>query len=591
MSEVTPTTSPYVLGIDLGTSNSSVSVYFRGQFETLPINGNSLSLPSVVRFADKRLNEIIVGENAKNYIIIKPNEVFSSIKSFMRNDDWKQDPTLVKKHTIEGELITPTQIAAEILKAIRFAADQNEKFKEYGSFNKACISVPANSSPVYKKNVMLAAEIAGLGERDDNGNIIKDKNGFIEGVFLIDEPIAASFAYGLSNGFFTEEDCKTQNILVYDFGGGTFDVSILNIVSKKGRKLPQFTVKETKGIPHLGGDTIDWEIVKHFASQIQEETGYDILDLARDQNATSPRELRNAQNKIKNEAERVKINFAGGVNITQVNIPELFTDGNGKTHSFEATIEKKDFLSLIDPLLKQTIDCVKEVLHEANMSTDDINRIVLVGGSCKGPWVKERILNKLGKEPYIAENVDTIVSQGNAYYGVQLLNSVECPECNAEIGYKPTPEKPCSSCGHIGNPPITIVTHHYGFEVQGGYFAPMIEKGLVFEDGVEEFTYSRKFSNAANSASVIVTGFITQESLEIIEENGVKKTAVPIIVHEKKGDNQIFEYIGEFELRGIPKALAGAIPIDLTLTIRKDNTISVTAKAENGEEKIVHWNI
>lgn len=583
--------SPQVLGIDLGTSNSSVSVYVKGQNITLPIDGSSLSIPSVVRFEDRKLNSIIVGKNAKSCLLIKPNEVFGSVKSLMRNNDWEQDANLKEKHTFDVGIITPTQIAAEILKEIKNAAErivlQDRRFIP-GSFNKTCISVPANSSPIYKKNVMLAAEIAGFGVRDDGGNIIKDKDGNIEGVVLIDEPTAASLAYGMLNGFFTEEASRNQNILVYDFGGGTFDVTLLNIISEKGRMMPRFTVKGTKGIAQLGGDTIDYEIVKFLVPRLIEQTGIDIFDLTRDQKATSPKELRVAQSKLKEEAENVKITFSRGVNKAEISIPNLFTDGEGVTHSFETNIEKKEFLELIDPLLEQSIECVNETLREANMDIDDINRIVLVGGSCKGPWIKERILNKFGKEPYTAPNVDTIVSQGNAFYGAQQVNAIVCPNCGVELDHKSSEDKPCS-CGFIGTFIDAETSHCYGIELRGGFFAPMIEKGLKFGD-MDEYSYTRKFGNVENSSSVIVAGFITQEKLVITEEGSFKKTDEPIIVHERRGDKNLFECIGEFELRGIPKAQAGTVPIELTLTVKRNNMISVTAKIENGEETTVYWN-
>ena len=222
-----------ILGIDLGTTNSSVSIYEKGSLPVIPIDGaGNLSMPSVVRFVGRKLDEVKVGSIAKRHIILKPNEVFSSTKSLMKSEDWKDDPFMRDKFNIETEQLSPVDIAAKILEELRDKA-HNSSYCD-GNFERVVICVPANSGAIYKQHVLEAAELAGFGETNDNGDLIRTDNGRASGIYLLEEPTAAALSYGLKMGFFDPEKKKEQNILVYDFGGGTFDVTILNIVSKVG---------------------------------------------------------------------------------------------------------------------------------------------------------------------------------------------------------------------------------------------------------------------------------------------------------------------------------------------------------------------
>ena len=159
-----PKASEYVLGIDLGTTNSSVAIYKKGQMQVIPMEGN-LSMPSAVRFKNRKKDSVVVGKQAKQYVIIKPDEVFTSVKSLMGDNEWMDKSEIRNKFNLEGEQFTPTDIASLILQELIAKAEDTGEGN--GSFEQAVITVPANSSPVYKQHVMEAAEKAGLGETDD----------------------------------------------------------------------------------------------------------------------------------------------------------------------------------------------------------------------------------------------------------------------------------------------------------------------------------------------------------------------------------------------------------------------------------------
>lgn len=200
MSEIRGRALKMTLGIDLGTTNSSVSVYYGGQMQVLKMHGE-YSLPSVVRFPDRKLNGVQVGQKAKKYIVLKPNEVFSSVKSQMRNDDWRDIPEIREKYTLEGEQITPTDIATKILSELKSEAQSWESCD--GNFERVVICVPANTTSIYKQNVKDAAVAAGFGQTDETtGDLLRDNNGEVLGITLLEEPTAASLAYGVNKGFF-----------------------------------------------------------------------------------------------------------------------------------------------------------------------------------------------------------------------------------------------------------------------------------------------------------------------------------------------------------------------------------------------------
>ena len=241
---------------------------------------------------------------------------------------------------------------------------------------------PANTTSIYKQNVKDAAAAAGFGLTDPTtGELVRDDNGEVMGITLLDEPTAASLAYGVNMGFFNPKKSKEQNILVYDLGGGTFDVTILHIVSDENQPMPSFTPISTKGVAKLGGDDFDWAMAEIITKRIFDETGVDILN--------DPKQLAN-KSILKFEAEKLKIELSNG--LSEVNFMQSL-EINGEDQNFDFTISFDEYKVAIDPLIQKSLECVKEALESSKLTIDDINRIVLVGGSSKAPWIREAIKN------------------------------------------------------------------------------------------------------------------------------------------------------------------------------------------------------
>ena len=542
-----PIVSPDVLGIDLGTTNSSVALYKKGKMQVIEMDGK-LSMPSAVRFKNRKKDDVIVGTQAKQYLILKPDEVFTSVKSLMGDNEWMDKSEIRNKYNIDGEQFSPTDIAALILQELVSKANDSEYAKKDGIFERAIITVPANSSPVYKQHVMEAAEKAGLGVTDDLGNVKHNAQGGIEGVAILEEPTAAAIAYAQNMGFDDTKN-KEQIILVYDFGGGTFDATVLQLTSEIG-EAPQYQKLSTYGICNLGGDSIDWKLVEIIANHIQEETDIDIL--------TNPSSIE-AKAIVKEKAEQAKIQFSVSEETEiEVELAPIELDRNNKEKRASNIIISRDsFLSAIQPILEKTIECVKMVLKSASKNVDEIDRVVLVGGSSKAPWVKQIVKEHI-REPYSAQNMDTVVAQGASYYGANL----------------------------VVDPPILSTSHHYGIEVQSGLFSPLVLKDIPFNN--EEFvSYEATFYNSNDSGQAIVSGFITQDDISFTENKlGTRITDYSVIQQNSLGE-PMFRHIGEFNIT-IPRKPAGEVSIVLTMKVYKDNHIEVVAIAE-GKETPVVW--
>lgn len=536
--------SEHVLGIDLGTTNSSVAIYKKGQMQVIPMDGN-LSMPSAVRFKNRKKNDVIVGKQAKEYVIIKPNEVFTSVKSLMGDNDWMDNSEIKNKFNIDGEQFTPTDVAAMILQELIAKAEDSEYGD--GSFQQAVITVPANSSPIYKQHIMEAAEKAGLGETDKFGNVKHDANGYVVGVSILEEPTAAAIAYAQNMGFDDTKN-KEQHILVYDFGGGTFDATVLKLKSEIG-EAPQYTRLSTYGICDLGGDTIDWALAKIIAKHIQDESDIDILN-----NLSSIE----AKARIKELAEEAKIRFSTSEETEiEIALSAVELDKNSPEKRVNNMMISRDiFMAAINPLLEKTIECVKTVLKDASIDADNIDRIVLVGGSSKAPWVKQIITDNL-REPYIAQNVDTVVAQGASYAGANLAI----------------------------NPPICSTSHYYGIEVQCGLFSPLVLKDVPFGDA-EYISYEATFYNSNDSGKATVAGFITQDEVQYTENENKARLSDYLVIQTNKLGEPMFKHIGEFDIT-IPRKPAGQVAIVLTMKVYRDNHIEVVATAEGKETPII----
>ncbi len=349
----------YALGIDLGTTNSVVSVYRKGKVESVSIEGGK-TVPSVVSFKNK--DTMLVGKMAKPRVIIDPEHSIVSVKRFM--GDRK------KKYSVYGKDYTPVDVSSIILKKLVEGAEKQlgEKIKD------VIITVPAYFTDAQKEDTRKAGEKAGL-------NVLR----------LLPEPTAAAIAYGLDKG-------KDQTIMVYDLGGGTFDVSILEISGNK------FHVKAVDGNSKLGGDDFDNKIVDFLLDELYKQG----KDIKNDQS----KEAKIAKQKLKEAAEKAKIELSEAQS-THITIPEVL----GVGLDVELTLQK--YNKLIEEYLKETITKIHSVLKSAGMTPEDIDRVILVGGSSRNRAIKEIVSREI-KEPWMSEHMDEAVSHGAALLAASL---------------------------------------------------------------------------------------------------------------------------------------------------------------------------
>lgn len=473
--------SDYVLGIDLGTTNSSVAVYGPKGMDVINIPEEGLSMPSVVRFPDRKNEDLQVGGLAKRWIIQKPDEVFSSFKTQMASSEWILDPQVKEKYNIEGEELEPTFMATQVLIKIREAVQQHPVYGIKGTICKAVICVPAQSQSTYVENVYKAAKDAGFGTWDvETGEKLYDEKGRAKGISILEEPTAAAIAYGLMDNFFGGTKNKTQKLLIYDFGGGTFDVTLLDVRSKVGKSMPKFELINKGGDSKLGGDDLDWCLVDLLAVKLSKVTGDNILS---GQDSLKTKAI------LKVWAEEAKKEFAGGAAEYEF---EKSMSINGQSYDFNETITKTDFIAAITPLVDRTIATMKQVVEESKTDFDDINRIVLVGGSSKGPWVFDAVKEKMGRDPYVAPNVDTFVAAGASYYGSDIIEGGDDERIEDKV-------------------PM-----NYGIELDGGTFGPMIIKGENFMNGAVSRT--RHFTNSNDSGQLSLVAWTNPVMMEIVTE-------------------------------------------------------------------------
>lgn len=570
------------IGVDLGTTNTCAAIAMGSTVTYLDLEANSQSMPSAVRFLDSDINKMVIGRMAKRMAIIKPKEVFTSFKTLMQNEEWLNDPTIVERYKVGGVQLTPTDMAAKILTHI-YEIAQKTSFAETEPITNILVCVPAASTPYYKKEVMKAAIAAGFGEKDENGNVVLDDSGRAKGISILSEPVAASYSYGMKNGFFDPEKSKEQNIMVYDFGGGTFDVTILNVLSEKDKE-PEFKLLGTFGITHLGGDDIDEALMRIVAKQFYKETKIDLLDPLKDNKGCSKKDVLTAQSTLKELAERAKIEeFAVGAPEAHFEQLSIIHDNEDDVDcNLDIVIKRENFLEAIKPLIDRTFECIENALKESSLSLDDINRFVLVGGSTKGPWVQEAVKAYIGKEPFIANNVDVVVAEGAAFYsvggGTLLQRKGETRQ--DIVSSKPTV--------------IDKTSQYLGVEIRGGYFIPLIEKGKPFDDDHPSYSGSVKCTNPNNSSFVYITGWATQTDVLERDEQGN-----PILtdegnllsnysVHYIKDGEKVFQPLGQFGLN-VPKAEPHTLSITLKLTVLKDNSITLEVKVGDNEPQIQTW--
>ena len=355
-----------IIGIDLGTTNSCVSVMEGGEAKVIANPEGNRTTPSVVAFKN---GERIVGDAAKRQLITNKDTVYS-IKRLMGTD---------KKVTLEGKEYTPQEISAMILTYLKNYAEAylGEKVE------KAVITVPAYFNDAQRQATKDAGKIAGL-----------------DVVRIINEPTASALAFGSD-----KETSKEQKILVYDLGGGTFDVSILDIADGT------FEVLSTNGDTHLGGDDFDEAIINWLADNFKRENNIDL------------RQDKMALQRLKEAAEKAKKDLSGMVQ-TQISLPFISAGPAGPLH-LEATLTRAQFNEMTKGLVERTLVPVRQALKDAGLTANDIHQVLLVGGSTRIPAVQEAIKNELGKEPNKSVNPDECVSLGAAIQGGVIAGDVK----------------------------------------------------------------------------------------------------------------------------------------------------------------------
>ncbi len=356
-----------IIGIDLGTTNSCVAVMEGGEPVVIPNAEGNRTTPSVVAFSKN--GERLVGQIAKRQAVTNPENTVISIKRKMGTSE---------KVKIEGDEFTPQEISAMILQKLKADAQNYLGTK----VTQAVITVPAYFSDSQRQATKDAGRIAGL-----------------EVLRIINEPTAASLAYGM------DKEAQDQKIMIYDLGGGTFDVSILDIGDGV------FEVLSTNGNTHLGGDDFDNAIIDYLASEFKKSNG---IDLKTD---------KMAMQRLKEAAEKAKIELSG-MQQTQINLPFITADSTGPKH-LDVTLTRAKFEELIHDLVESTVEPVNQALKDAGITAADLHKVLLVGGSTRVPCVQEAVKKITGKDPDKGINPDECVAIGAAIQGGVLSGDVK----------------------------------------------------------------------------------------------------------------------------------------------------------------------
>jgi molecular chaperone DnaK len=474
-----------IIGIDLGTTNSCVAVLEGGEPVVIPNPEGNRTTPSVVAF---KSGERQVGEVAKRQAITNPNTIIS-IKRHMGTD---------YKVEAEGKSFTPQEISAIILQKLK--ADAESYLGE--KVSKAVITVPAYFNDAQRQATKDAGRIAGL-----------------EVERIINEPTAAALAYGLDKG-------EDQTILVYDLGGGTFDVSILEL----GDGI--FEVKSTAGDNRLGGDDFDQVIIDYLIAEFKKENG---IDLSMDKMALQ---------RLKDAAEKAKKDLSG-VSQTQISLPFITADATGPKH-LEVNMTRAKFEELSSDLVERTMGPTRQALKDAGLSASEINRVILVGGSTRIPAVQEAIKKLTGQEPHKGVNPDEVVALGAAIQAGVLSGDVK-------------------DVVLLDVTPLSL-----GIETMGGVFTKLIDRNTTIPT-----SKSQIFSTAADNQTAVDIHVLQGERAMAADNKTLGRFQLSDIPPAPRGIPQI-EVSFEIDANGIVhvKATDKGTNKEQSITIKSDSGLS-----------------
>ena len=480
-----------IIGIDLGTTNSCVAVMEGGEPTVIANAEGARTTPSVVAFAKN--GERLVGQVAKRQAVTNPERTIISIKRDMGTD---------RKIVIDGKTLTPPEISAMILQKLK--ADAESYLGE--TVTKAVITVPAYFSDSQRQATKDAGRIAGL-----------------EVERIINEPTAAALAYGLDKG-------DAHKILVYDLGGGTFDVSLMDVGDGV------FEVLATGGDTHLGGDDFDNRLIDYIAAEFQKENGIDLkLD-------------RMALQRLKEAAEKAKIELSGLMSVN-VNLPFITADATGPKH-LDVTISRAKFNELTADLVDRTIVPLTQALKDAGLTAKDIDKVILVGGSTRIPAVQEAVQRVTGKEPYKGINPDECVAIGAAIQGGVLGGDVK-------------------DVVLLDVTPLSL-----GIETLGGVFTKLIERNTTIP-----VKQTQVFSTAADGQTSVDVHVLQGEREFAADNKTLGRFQLSGIAPAPRGVPQI-EVTFDIDANGIVHVSAK------DKGTGKEQSISITASSNMSEDEI-----